>query len=742
MRKMMMWAALFTGMAIQAHAQTAWKVAPAPLVTRWAKEVSPQKALPDYPRPQMVRSRWQSLNGLWDFAVTDPADPAPATYDHKILVPYPVESALSGVRRADVYNKKVWYHRIFTTSAAWRGQRVLLHFGAVNWQSAVTVNGKPVAAHTGGYDGFSVDITDALKPGGVNDIAVAVTNPLLPEQVAGKQRKRSESIFYTAATGIWQTVWLEPVATAHIDHLIITPDVDKKALRVTVEASGAAPGTPVQVTALAGGRVVASGSGVAGGQVRLPIARPHLWSPADPYLYDLKVVLGPQALPTDSVTSYAALRKISLGRDAQGRNRLFLNNRYVFQVGLLDQGYWPDGIYTAPTDAALRYDIDAAKRLGFNMLRKHAKVEPERWYYWADRLGILVWQDMPQAWTDRPADGGKQFEAELRSLIAGRRNHPSIIIWTTFNEGWGQRNTEAIAALVKALDPSRLVDSASGWNDKKVGDMIDTHNYGIPSSSPTEQTRASVLGESGGITMSVPGHMWGGATFGYGKTIADNAVLTRRYQKHLRKSYEINQTIGTSAMVYTQLTDVEQELNGLLTYDRALIKGDAAALAAANRGVFPPVVADPLPTAAEVPSLWQYTFDTPAGNWQTADYAPTGWREGLSGFGSPGSGPVKTPWLTPDIWLRRVVTLPALPARLGLTVFHDENVEIYINGVLAATATGYTNDYETLALTPQGRAALKPGRNVLAVHCHQTVGGQFIDLGIIRLDTAPASPTR
>lgn len=493
------------------------------------------------------------------------------------------------------------------------------------------------------------------------------------------------------------------------------------------------------VVARDGGKAIATATGAPGADITLPIRHGHPWTPDDPHLYDLAIILKQKGKVVDQVGSYFALRKISLGKDKAGITRLLLNNQFVFQRGVLDQGYWPDGIYTAPTDAALRYDIEMTKKLGFNMCRKHAKVEPDRWYYWTDKLGMLVWQDMPQGFLGRneqiSPEGAQQFELELRRLIAGFSNHPSIVVWTVFNEGWGQHATGELTTLVKQLDPTRLVNSASGWFDRKTGDMGDTHAYPGPGSGQPEAERAVVNGEFGGVTMRIPGHMWTEDVFGYGTTLRDARLVTKRYQQLMKRAYELRDTQGTCAFVYTQLTDVEQESNGLLTYDRAILKPDAKIVAAANAGQFPPLPPSPnpeiLPTSADNQVAWNYTTTRPADGWMQPGFNAAGWGSAPAGFGQ-GIGPVHTPWNTSDIWLRREVTLPSkLPAKLNFLCFHDEDVEIYINGVLAATATGYVTDYVELPMTAAGRAALKPGKNLIAVHCHQTIGGQFIDLGIV-----------
>jgi hypothetical protein len=736
---------LFGSSSLPTDAQAEWRMAAGRIPTRWAREVSPRRVLPEYPRPQMTRSAWQNLNGLWDYAWTDaPMSQPPATFADKILVPFPIESALSGVGKPSEPTKRLWYRRTFTIPAKWSGQRVLLHFGAVNYDSSVLVNGKQIGTHRGGYDSFHYDITDSLKDGS-NELIVSAWNPLWADdergQVLGKQRIRAGGIFYTSATGIWQTVWLEPVPALHIARLKLTPDIDSQILRVGVQTEGIANDLRVEISALDGRKTLARTDGAAGTELSLPIANPRLWTPDDPHLYGLRVALKMNGKTVDSVDSYFAMRKISLGKDAQNRTRILLNNQFVFQVGALDQGYWPDGIYTAPTDAALRYDIEIAKKLGYNLLRKHAKVEPSRWYYWTDKLGMLVWQDMPQAFSGKDGaltdEAKQQWETEWRREITLLYNHPSIVVWTPFNEGWGQHDTERITALTKQLDPTRLVNHASGWFDKGVGDISDVHDYlGINSPLP-EPARAAVVGEFGGITMTVPGHIWTDKdVFGYGSVLKDARSVTRRYQNLMKRAYELRDTKGCSAVVYTQITDVEQEINGILTYDRALIKPDRAIVTASNRGEFPPLPPNPnpdlLPTSEEEPYTWNYTTEQPADNWVQPNFDASAWKSGQAGFGQ-GVGTVRTRWTAPDIWLRREVELPSkLPADLEFLVFHDEDCEIYVNGVLAATARGYVVQYVNLPMTAAGRAALKPGKNLIAVHCHQTVGGQFIDVGIAR----------
>ncbi len=727
--------ALLASPAIPAR-QAEWKPATAPLMTRWAKEVAPERVLPEYPRPQLVRRDWLNLNGVWQFSPATANEPAPTGRDlpERILVPFPVESALSGVMKPA---ERVWYRRTFTVPETWRGRRTILQFGAVDWEATVHVNGRRLGEHRGGYDPFSFDVTEALRPEGPQELVVGVFDPSdRGDQPRGKQVLKPEGIYYTPSTGIWQTVWLEPVAADHVADLQLAPDVARNRLRLRVTAVGDARDCTVDADASEGQREVGRAEGKPGEWIDLPIPRPRLWSPTDPFLYDLKVRLRRQGVRTDSIDSYFGMRTITLGNEA-GANRLLLNGKPLFQMGILDQGFWPDGLYTAPTDAALRYDLEQERRLGFNMVRKHVKVEPRRWYYWADRMGLLVWQDMPSG-NNKTPESRRQFELELRRMIENLRNHPSVVMWVVFNEGWGQYDTERLTRWVEEFDSDRLVNNASGWTDTKVGDVIDVHNYPNPRSPAPEAARAAVLGEFGGLGLGVDGHTWTNKNWAYqGTTSSDH--LTSRYEALLRRVWGFQEKPGLSAAVYTQTTDVETEINGLLTYDRAVMKVDVLRISAANRGQLPRL-ATVVPPAPEQAATWRYTTNRPAEGWFRPEFDAAGWQEGPSGFGTRGTpgAVVRTVWNTPEIWLRREITLPGrLPEELRFSVHHDEDVRIYVNGVLAAEATGYTTDYDELPLTPEGRRALRPGRNLVAVHCKQTGGGQYIDLGVVRLDRAP-----
>ena len=724
-----------------------WQPAAGPLRTRWAADVRPDRVLPEYPRPQLVRSEWQNLNGLWEYAIRPRDEAAPSSFDGKILVPFAVESALSGVMKPVGESNRLWYRRAFDVPAGWRDRRIRLHFGAIDWDATVIVNGTTVGTHRGGYDEATFDVTSALTPSGPQQVIVSVWDPTdTGTQPRGKQVNRPRGIWYTAVTGIWQTVWLEPVRPDAIDTLTFVPDIDAGTLAVTttpILIDGAPASGDVVVTAVAldGAREVGRARGAFGQQLRVAVPDAKLWTPDTPNLYGLRISVTRGTTTIDEVTSYFGMRKSSLCQDDGGAVRLCLNNRPLFQIGLLDQGWWPDGLYTAPTDAALRYDIEVTKQLGFNVARKHVKVEPARWYYWADTLGLLVWQDMPSTSLRgaRAADSAAQFELELKRLVDGRRNHPSIVMWVPFNEGWGQYDTARIAQWLKSYDPSRLVDNASGWTDSGAGDVNDVHRYPGPGSPKPEPARAGVLGEFGGLGLPLEGHTWQSqANWSY-RGYTTPAALTDAYINLLDRVHLLIGTPALAAAIYTQTTDVEIEVNGLMTYDRAVIKPDAVRLRAANWKLFtpPPMLRTIVEVSRDAPATWRYVTTRPPDGWVAAGFDDASWSSGAGGFGTrstPGAA-VGTVWNSPEIWLRRHVTLPAAIASMApqFLVHHDEDVEIYVNGVLALQASGYTTDYELVPMTSDARAALRPGANTIAVHCRQTVGGQFIDVGLVEV---------
>lgn len=709
----------------------------------------------------MVRKDWLNLNGLWDYSIqpTNAAKAQNFAAEGKILVPFPIESALSGVMKTVGESNRLWYRRTFELPASWKGKRALLHFGAVDWEAQVWVNEKSVGTHRGGYDAFAFDITDALKPSGEQEVVVAVFDPTdAGTQPRGKQVRRPHSIWYTSVTGIWQTPWIEPVSNSFIETLKITPDVDRGTLEIQVGGRGA-ESVKVQFTALDGDKSVTEGEEKATGQNgtftsthTLRVANARLWSPDDPFLYGLKVRLvsnEKEGTVLDDIESYFGMRKIALAKDAEGILRIHLNNKPHFQYGPLDQGWWPDGLYTAATDEALRYDIEVTKKLGMNMARKHVKVEPDRWYYWCDKLGLIVWQDMPSGDRyigpndpdiQRSPESASEFEAELERLIDGRRNHPSIVMWVPFNEGWGQYDTARIVDLVRKFDPTRLVDNTSGWSDRGVGDVMDMHKYPGPGAPLPETHRASVLGEFGGLGLPVRGHTWQDEkNWGY-RSFTNAQTLTEAYLKLVKNLHPLIGKPGLSAAVYTQTSDVEIEVNGLMTYDRAQIKMDAERVGAANRKLYtppppPPTVRAISPTSQSAPQDWRFTTEQPAADWFKSQFDDSGWRQSEGGFGTEGTpgALVRTKWDSKDIWLRRRFDYPAGSQLHNpqLLMHHDEDAEVYLNGKLILKVPGWTGEYGEFPLDQEGRSALKPGQNVLAVHCKQTSGGQYIDVGLV-----------
>lgn len=709
-----------------------WKMGDGPLKTRWAEEVSPEKAWAEYPRPQMARTDWTNLNGLWQYSIRSNDEAQPPDWDGEILVPFPVESALSGVMKGVQPDEFLWYRRTFEAPKLAKDQRLLLHFGAVDWSSAVYVNGKIVGKHTGGYDPFSFDITDALHEG-ENEIVVQVADPTdTGGQPRGKQVLKPHGIMYTAVTGIWQTVWLEKVNKTYIESLKITPDID--AGKVKIEVTSSAP-AEVKVQGAFDGKRVAEAKGKSGEAIELEVPDARLWSPDSPNLYDLRVTLVDGDKKLDEVSSYFGMRKIEVKKDEAGINRLWLNNEVVFQYGPLDQGWWPDGLYTPATDEAMKYDIEMTKKFGMNMARKHVKYECPRWYYWCDKLGLLVWQDMPAGDTGRDEESKQNFRVELKAMIDALHNFPCIVMWVPFNEGWGQHDTREVVAWIEDYDPTRPVNEASGWHDRGSGTVSDMHNYPGPGMREPEEKRVSVLGEFGGLGLPISGHTWQDKE-NWGYVSYDNKEeLTAAYVDLLTKMRPLIGR-GLSAAVYTQTSDVEIEVNGLLTYDREVIKLDLDESAAAAKKLYlkPPKVDVLVATSEEEGQEWRYTTTKPSDDWFGTDFDDSDWKRGEGGFGTEGTpgAVVRTKWDSPDIWIRRTFKLDELPegALLMLRAHHDEDAKVYLNGELVRTLERYATGYAFIVLDAGARKLLREGENTLAVHCHQTGGGQYVDVGL------------
>jgi beta-galactosidase/beta-glucuronidase len=557
------------------------------LKSTWGEQVNPENPLPEYPRPQMKRNEWQNLNGQWSYALTEKGSSFPTAFDGKILVPFPIESSLSGVQKRVGENQELWYQRTFTIPSSWKNKQVILNFGAVDWKADVWVNDIKVGMHKGGYTPFSFDVTPFLIKDGAQKLMVRVWDPTDKGfQPRGKQVEDPGGIWYTPVTGIWQTVWIEPVEKTYISHLKTVPNIDGENVTVLASVEGVTSSDIVEVKVLENGNVKGIGRAAVNEEVLVSLPGAKLWSPESPFLYDMEVSVLREGKELDKVESYLGMRKISVARDANGIVRMQLNNKDYFQFGPLDQGWWPDGLYTAPSDEALLYDIKKTKDFGFNMIRKHVKVEPARWYYHCDREGILVWQDMPNGdsspkWQmrnyfnglelKRSAESEANFRREWKEIMDLTYSNPSVVVWVPFNEAWGQFKTPEIVEWTKNYDPSRLVNPASGGNHYDVGDILDMHNYPEPVMGLFDSKRVNVLGEYGGIGLAVEGHLWEqDRNWGY----VQYKTSEEATDAYIKMAEKLKQLIpnGYSAAVYTQTTDVEMEVNGLMTYDRKIIK--------------------------------------------------------------------------------------------------------------------------------------------------------------------------
>ena len=783
--------AVSAGVALAAATAAAWapvRVAGItndvpPTLTRWGAKVTPENALREYPRPQMEREGWSCLNGLWQYAVTSREAGRPEAWQGEILVPFAIESPLSGVGRLLQPAETLWYRRTFEAPKLGPGERLILNFECVDFRCQVWVNGKEATdvPHEGGQLPFSLDVTEFVTPG-TNELVVSVWDPTTGFITShGKQFLNPGGCLYTRSSGIVGTVWTETVPATHLTGYRVTTDPEKGTVAVRFEGVGNLAGAKGAVEVSRNGTVVARGDLVAWDRpVVVSLPRPvALWTPESPNLYGLTLTLKDALRGTkDVVRGWAGVRKVELRPDANGTPRVSLNGQFRFVMGTLDQGWWPDGLLTPPSEEAMRFDIETLKRAGFDMMRKHIKVEPRRYYALCDRLGLLVMQDLPSGFNN-VQDRYVLHRMELKGMVDHLRNHPSVIAWIPYNETWGQpdrEKTHATLVWTKRYDPTRLVDGASGANDweggelwgkkypggrlqtrhlpaglEEAGDLVDMHDYSDkPRMHPVNPRRGSFLGEFGGCGYKVPGHVWRTSVkdFGYNSS-ADRQKLEERYLRlmdHLA-TLAYNGCVGS---VYTQTTDVEVEYNGLLTYDRDVCKFDLAKLAAAHAKVREAAQSgagrrtsvtvfgreDPSPTA------WRYADAEPAGGWERPDFDDSGWKTSAGGIGSVGitnanaRAKVASVWNTRRLCLRRTFGLAesGTLVRACADVFHDEDATFWLNGVEVASVKGYTTAYVPVDLNAEKvRAALRPGRNVLAVRVTDTCGERYFDMGL-RLD--------
>lgn len=736
----------------------------------WAKDVRPEQPRPEYPRPQMVRPEWTCLNGLWDFSI-QPKDAAqPQHFDRRILVPFAPEAPLSGIKKdVDVdkelwfikADQRTWYRRSFTAPPLAGGERLLLHFGAVDWETNVFVNGKKAGDHRGGFDPFTLDVTAMLTAAGPQELVLSAWDPTLDWPIAvGKQRNG-----YTPVSGIWGTVWLEKVPAVSLDALKMIPDVERGVLRIDAPCRGEAAGCEIEAVATSKGRPIASAHGPAGQPLELKIAKAHLWSPEDPFLYDLTVTLKRGGAAVDKVESYFGMRQISVGQDAEGTPRILLNGKPYFQLGLLDQGFWPDGIYTAPTDEALRFDIEQAKRMGFNLIRKHMKVEPDRWYYYCDKIGMLVWQDWPARGVvlDRPIPAKderpglrEQYEKELKAMLDHLASHPSIVTWVLFNESWCTYDQKRLTHWIKSYDPSRLVDENSGGNQAEHnGDVYDVHRYTYPIFD-CFPGKPYVTAEIGGVGYTVPGYLWK-RTGNYAHGRVNQPRDLELFYEKLGDSLKPLIYSGLCAAIYTQPYDLEMEDNGLMTYDRKVLKFPLGRIQFVNESILQAATMRSkavLATSEKSAQKWRYTAEEPAGGWFRPGFEDQAWSVGEAGFGT-GAG-ARTQLKTRQVWLRREFTLKQPLAVPLLRLSFNKQVKIYIDGIPAVGDTWHEvwwgaggwvpldpPPYSFKMISPEAQQALsRPGKHLLAIHATLTENTStgdklFVDAGLAELLPGP-----
>ena len=763
----------FSGSVAIMSAQN-WHPGYAPLMTIWGESIKADSVHQEYPRPQMVRDEWKNLNGVWNYAIT-PKDinQIPSEYEGKILVPFAIESALSGVGKDFTPEDKLWYETEFEVPKDWKGKRVILHFGAVDYSCSVYVNGIEIGSHKGSSDAFRFDITDALEESGDQKLVVSVTDPTdTGFQPVGKQKLKPSGIYYTPVSGIWKTVWIEPVSPSHIYSFRGIPDIDKSEYSITPITVGHTNGMTVRVTVYENGKEINTAIGMPNCEIPVKIKNVKLWSPENPFLYDIKIELLHKNKVIDSFNSYFGMRKISVGKDGKGTYRIFLNNEPYFLTGLLDQGWWPDGLLTPASDEALVYDIEFAKQAGFNTLRKHIKQESDRFYYHCDRLGMLVLQDAVASkdtgwWKDsdiQPVPSEEEsiaFTHEFKNMIDQLFNFPCIAEWIVFNEGWGQHSTLGMLEWVKFLDPTRP-NSISGWRDYGRGDICDIHRY--PGPGRMENTggyRPLLLGEYGGLGYVVKDHIWTAETT---RKNYINATDTGKYASDYRRIFyqlRILKAQGLAGAVYTQISDVEGEVNGLMTYDRKVCKMPVGEIKRLNDLLLNSEItlSEVMPNSEKEAQIWDYTtrweWIKPGWEKKDYDYDLRYWDKGPGYFGyirpmtdyntpfterTDFAHMPKTNWNTSNIWIRKELYLDEVPENPLLYIWYYNEAEVYINGVKVLEVKGRTAPYphyEYHKFRKGTENILKKGKNLIAVHCRKTGGNQVqaIDLGIYNIES-------
>lgn len=712
------------------------------LMTEWGEKVTPGNAWNEYPRPQLKRSEWLNVNGLWEYCILPKESAKPEIFTGNILVPFAVESSLSGVGKPVLPTEKLWYRRTLEIPKSWEHKKVILHFDAVDWESSVWLNGKLAGTHKGGSTAFSFDVTKYLKSGKL-EIVLSVWDPTdNGSQPRGKQVLDPKGIWYTAVTGIWKTVWLEPVGNTSFKSVYPASDIDKGQIKLQTEIEGAHGGEEIRVRILKNNQSVVEKIFTSANDLILSIPSPKLWSPESPELYQLKLALYRNDKLLDEVDSYFAMRKISKITDNQGFQRIQLNDKTIFQYGTLDQGWWPDGLLTPPSAKAMRYDLEVLKSMGFNMLRKHIKVEPSLYYYYADSLGLLIWQDMVSGFEtakkaeqhvnweakedwNRPEESAKQFEYEVKSEMDQLKFFPSIVTWVIFNEGWGQYDTKRLVDWSMAYDPSRIVNGVSGWKDRDCGNMNDAHQYPGPGMQPPESNpqRVIVLGEFGGLGYPVLNHLWNPNMRNWGYRIYNSAQeLIVEYTKLMHNLYPLRHK-GLSAAVYTQTTDVEGEVNGLMTYDRKLIKIDPELMRILHAPLFSSdvrkvqnIISDSQIKKQEI----LFSKTNPGNNWQSAP--------NLNLFVSE-PGPLKIN-KAESVWSIHLFNLTDIPEGISLKILAYGDVKVYLNGhlVLNRKIIGKRH-YEDFNIS-EFVGLLKSERNIIAI---EVVGYEldgFFDYGL------------